>query len=243
MSYMHRYMPPHFLQRPACRVLCFVWSLSIFTLILTGNAELLPLLLQLFLVLGLSVLTIILTTHTPEAQEAVDSTYSKRWLQVQLTVFFAIFLFTGYRGMLFNHALSGTLAHLPGVSPLIVLLNTFPVSSVNPILYFVLPVCVLLLLQAHWRELGLRRGYRAGAVLGLWSIIPLVLISVNVASGRLTLGLLIISLFTNTLNNGFFEEFLFRGVLLTRLSRLLGTEWSVVLSSLLSGGRLYGDRT
>lgn len=49
------------------------------------------------------------------------------------------------------------------------------------------------------------------------------------------LGSLAFSLVYNTLVAGFPEEVLFRGALLTRLSRLWGSEWGVVLSTLVFG--------
>ena len=61
------------------------------------------------------------------------------------------------------------------------------------------------------------------------------LILLNLVRGYMAVGYVGTSLIGNSLHNGFFEEFLFRGVLLTRLSRLFGTIWRMVLSSLLFG--------
>lgn len=165
-------------------------------------------------------------------------------------------LFLGYRGMLLNHAVGGWLAQLPVVSSLATstfrlpflagnptlnsLLHSFTRSPqivaslmlMNPILYVVLPLIALLLLRAHFGELGFGRGYRSWIVMAVVCFLPLVGILV---SGQWTLGFLAFSLVANTLQAGFPEEFLFRGALLTRLSRLCGSEWAVVLSTLLFG--------
>lgn len=42
-------------------------------------------------------------------------------------------------------------------------------------------------------------------------------------------------LLSNALNNGFFEEFLFRGALQTRLRPLVGVGWALVLQALVFG--------
>jgi membrane protease YdiL (CAAX protease family) len=62
-----------------------------------------------------------------------------------------------------------------------------------------------------------------------------VLILLNMVRGNMTIGYVAMSLVGNSLRNGLFEEFLFRGALLTRLSRLYGIPWGIDLSSLLFG--------
>ncbi len=105
----------------------------------------------------------------------------------------------------------------------------------NLTLYVVLPVLALLLLRARLSELGFGRGYRSWTVLAVVCFLPLVALLVNLASGHGTLGILAISFVYNLLVAGFPEEVLFRGALLTRLSRLWGNEWGVVLSTLVFG--------
>ena len=56
-----------------------------------------------------------------------------------------------------------------------------------------------------------------------------------VLSGQLSLGRLAGRVLSNSLNNGFFEEFLFRGALQTRLRRLAGPGWALVLQALIFG--------
>ncbi len=104
-----------------------------------------------------------------------------------------------------------------------------------PVLYFVLPVALLLLLGARWREIGFGRGYRSWAVIVLFSVPIVLLLVLKLVSGEKSLLILLFLLIQNTLRNGFFEEFLFRGALMSRLNLLLGRSWGVVLSTLLFG--------
>lgn len=98
-----------------------------------------------------------------------------------------------------------------------------------------LPLIALLLLRADVRHLGFQRGYHSWRVIAVWCFLPVLLILLNLLRGSMTVGYVATSLVGNSLRNGFFEEFLFRGVLLTRLSRLSGSTWGIVLSSLLFG--------
>ena len=102
----------------------------------------------------------------------------------------------------------------------------------NPILYVAVPGAAVLLLGAGLRELGFRKGHRSWRVIALWSA-PVVagwvyyLIAGSVGVVRVARRLL-----ANTLMNGFSEEFLWRGVIQTRISRLWTPEWGLVLASL-----------
>lgn len=104
-----------------------------------------------------------------------------------------------------------------------------------PLLYFMLPFAALLLLGARPGELGFARGYRAWRVAALWSVLPLVLVLIAFAQGQWTLPSLLRRTIQTTLNSGPFEEFLFRGALMTRLAKLLGNSWGIVLSGLAFG--------
>jgi membrane protease YdiL (CAAX protease family) len=110
-----------------------------------------------------------------------------------------------------------------------------PNYLVVPLVYFVVPFAILLLLGVRPAELGFARGYRAWRVAALWSILPLVLVVIAFAQGQWTLLTLLRRTVQTTLNSGPFEEFLFRGALMTRLARLLGNSWGIVLSGLAFG--------
>lgn len=91
------------------------------------------------------------------------------------------------------------------------------------------------MLGARWRGLGFGRGHRIGRVLLLWCAIPVAFWLVQIATGALSLLVLAQRLVGHTLQNGPFEEFLFRGALQTRLALLLGTPWALVGQALIFG--------
>jgi membrane protease YdiL (CAAX protease family) len=105
----------------------------------------------------------------------------------------------------------------------------------NPVLYFGVPVALLLLAGATWKELGLGWGHRVGRVVLLWAAIPVAFLAIALASGQLTPARLGGSLVSNAFQNGFFEEFLFRGALQGGLRRLIGPAWALVIQALAFG--------
>lgn len=200
------------------------------------------------LVFGLLTIPLTARAPVPAYMEAPPTFRGRLWAQVGVLLVFV--LLTGYRGMVFNHALPPRLSYLPLWTPLVDLLNRLwgsilpsPLYGVNPTLYVIVPGAFLLALGARPRELGFARGHRAWTVAALWSSVDLVLIVIALVTARLTLLSLVSAIVSNTLLNGFSEEFLFRGALMTRLARLLGTSWAVVLSSLTFGLWHIGTNT
>lgn len=104
----------------------------------------------------------------------------------------------------------------------------------TPVIYGVLPLALTMALGARPRELGLGRGYRAWRVTAAWCALPVAALVVQVATGR-SLAALLRRLITVTMTSGPWEEFLYRGALLTRLTCLLGAGWGIALSSLAFG--------
>ncbi len=174
------------------------------------------------------------------AQQATRST--RLWLQLALVV--AVIALTGQRGMVFHGVIPQEFNHIPLWSPFVQFLEEVgkrlgqagylrnPNYLVNPVLMFVVPLPLLLLLGARWRSLGFERGHRTWRVVVLWSIVSVGYWLFNLITGTWSVGRLGHKLLSNTMQNGFFEEFLFRGVLQTRLSRLISPAWGLVLSSL-----------
>jgi len=93
----------------------------------------------------------------------------------------------------------------------------------------------LLLLGTRWREIGFGRGYRSWTVIVLFSIPLLVLIVLKLVSGEKGLLFLLFLFIQNNLRNGFFEEFLFRGPLLSRQNLPKSRFWGVVIATLIFG--------
>lgn len=236
---------------PAAWTFGAAWLLSFTYLLLAGyGGDVLPSLALVLLIAVLSLLTLLLTrdaqtTATPTRTNAVaedEATTSQARVWVQLVVVLLVVLFTGYRGMLLNGAISVASGSLPVVTPLVVFLARFPLDVVNPLLYVVLPMALFLLAGVSRRDLGFARGYRTWAVTLLWCTPLLVVIIISLLGGTQlsTLGL---KLLHNSLRNGFFEEFLFRGALMAALIRLLDQHWGIVLSSLLFGLWHLGTNT
>lgn len=104
-----------------------------------------------------------------------------------------------------------------------------------PLLYCALPAAVLLLLGARPRELGLGRGFHVWRVAALWSALQAAYLIIALATGQRTPLAILSRALGTTLNSGPFEEFLFRGALMTRVARLFGTGWGIVISSIFFG--------
>lgn len=227
---------------PAAWLFSTAWLLALAYLTLAGyGAQLLLPLSLVLLILVLSLLTIPLTMDAPASSS--QTTISKVRLWVQLIILMLFILFTGYRGILLNGALSVQASSIPAVAHLVVLSARFPLDAVNPLLYFVLPMLLLLLIGVRWREVGFAPGHRVWAVTLLWCGLPVVLIVISVLRGGTQLSTLGLALFHNSLRNGFFEEFLFRGAFMAVLIRLLDNRWGIVLSSLIFGLWHVGTNT
>jgi len=108
-------------------------------------------------------------------------------------------------------------------------------AMANPAKYFLLPLPLLLLLGAHFRELGFCRGHRTLSVAALWCFVPAGVLAYLPAFGRLSCVGLARRLLSHLLINGFGEEFLMRGALQTRLKALLGAQWAIVIQALTFG--------
>ena len=236
--------------RPALRssavwTFAVLWVISATYLAITGHAGTSLQWLGILIGLGLFILlTVGLTAGAP--QRAAEAERGKRstllWLQVALVV--AVIALTGQRGIVLHEVAPPMLEHIPLWSPFVGFLEETGIRLgragylknqnylVNPVLMFVVPLPLLLLLGARWRSLGFERGWRTWRVVVLWSIGVVGYWLFNLITGTWSVGRLGHKLLSNTMQNGFFEEFLFRGVLQTRLSRLISPSWGLVLSSL-----------
>lgn len=105
----------------------------------------------------------------------------------------------------------------------------------NPVQYFVIPLVLLLALGARPGELGLGRGHRVGRAALVWLVGPGLVLVVPAVLGGLTLPVLARRLIGNFFQNGFFEEFLFRGALQTRLRLFMTAPWALAAQALIFG--------
>jgi membrane protease YdiL (CAAX protease family) len=186
----------------------------------------------------LSLLTVALTRAAP-APPAAPAERPRLWLQVGLLLPFVAL--TAWGGLAFHRVVAPDAA-IPLWSPLVAALQRLGGAwfgndryVANPVTYLALPLAVLLLADARPPALGFGRGHRVGRVLLLWCALPLIYLAYALLSGRLAPGRLLMRFVSNFMQNGLFEEFLFRGALQTRLRRLWTPGWALVAQALVFG--------
>ncbi len=197
--------------------------------------------------LPLSLVTVLVTEPAPAdpaARDRVDrggaAVVARRRLVAQLAVAALFVGLTGWGGLAFHGVVadggiplwSGLMDTLHGWGGRWLGHDNF---VANPVTYVVLPLAALLLLGAGPVSMGLGRGHRVGRVLLVWCALPLAYFAFVLVTGRLGAGRLLGRLVSNALQNGPMEEFLFRGVVQTRLRAVAGPGWALVLQALLFG--------
>ncbi|MBL8153816.1 MAG: CPBP family intramembrane metalloprotease [Anaerolineae bacterium] len=219
---------------PAVWVFGVLWLASVVVLIAGGHIGLGDLAFP----VGYLALTGITVLVTPGATDP-QPTSPRRWLMPQLVVVAVFIVITLIDGLVFHQVVTS------GVP----IWNEFRIALeraggqllgndnyiLNPVAYFVVPLLILLALKARPRELGLRLGHYSRRVTLLWCVIPVAILAALVASGQMTLTRLVNRLISNALQNGFFEEFLFRGALQSRLRGWFSPAWALVIQALVFG--------
>lgn len=223
---------------PAAWLFAAAWLVSAFTLALSGNGFPFLMLVVGPVYLLFSVLSVAMTQSAPEAPAAPDE---RPGLLLRIGLVSLFILLTAWGGLAFHNVLAQD-ASIPLWSPFVEWLKRlgdqwFGNSNyvANPVTYVAVPLLVLLLAGTRLPELGFGPGHRVGRVLLLWCTPMLIYLAYAVLSGQLTLGRLIGRFISNFMNNGFFEEFLFRGSLQTGLRRLQGPSWALVVQALVFG--------
>jgi membrane protease YdiL (CAAX protease family) len=186
----------------------------------------------------LSLLTIGITSPLEDEPAALMQRL-RLWLQVGLIL--AFIALTGWRGLMFHNVLPHHIS-VPLWSPLVDWLERLGDHwfgngniVVNPATYTVLPLALLLLAGARSSRLGFAHGHRVWRVIMLWCGFPVFYFAIMIIFGQLTPSQLARRFMSHFMQNGFFEEFLFRGALQTRLRRLWSSDWALVIQSLLFG--------
>lgn len=224
-----------------------LWSASALVLAIggAGLSVLVSLLVGCVLLL-LSLLVVGATQPVPAvvARTGVATTRGKRrrvWLQLGIGLAFVVL--TGWNNLAFHHVLPQD-SGLPGWTALVdwlrrlgeqwfgAGLGTF---VVNPVTYVAIPLALLLLAGARLPGLGFGPGHRVGRALLICCALPFAWFVFVLATGQSTVLRLLGNLGSDFIQSGFVEEFLFRGVLQTRLRLLAGAGWALVLQALVFG--------
>jgi membrane protease YdiL (CAAX protease family) len=221
--------------RPA-QLFITLWVISALPLLQYRYDVVMPLALLLGVII-LSAITALNTQSNPPAIETIPA--ERRKLYAQLIVIGVILALTVLGSVQYHGFLSRII--IPVWTPMIDALEQFSGATFgndnyvsNPVQYFVIPLILLLLLGAKLPDLGFGRGHRVLRVTLIWCALPVLAILYLLLSGAL-LSWAARMLISNTLQNGFFEEFLFRGALQTRLRRLMSPAWALVLQALIFG--------
>lgn len=196
----------------------------------------------LLLLFGMSLLLGILAWFTIRATEPVppenpETPKQKSMLWIQLGVIALVILLTGL-SFLDIPLWTGMVDWFFQLGERILPVEWFggPGNSIaNPVQYFLIPFILLLLLGARPAELGFGRGNKVWKVCLIWLAIPVLTWIVLLVTGMLPAQVLVRRIIGNTFQNGFFEEFLFRGALQTRLRFLLSLPWTLTIQALVFG--------
>lgn len=139
------------------------------------------------------------------------------WVQLGLTAVFIVL--TAWSNLAFHNVVAGS-TDIPLWAPLVRWLpdlgerwfgeglGTF---LVNPVTYVLIPLVVLLLAGARLSTLGFEKGHRVGRALLICCSLPLAWFAYTLISGQQTIVRLLGAFASDFMQNGFLEEFLFRG--------------------------------
>lgn len=213
---------------PATWLFAGIWLAALTYLLVTGYEETLTLVLREEAVMLLSLLFIVpLTRNAPPIP--ILSPHPRPLLWLQIALIGSIILITCFSGLVFHDLISGL--HYP-----LWYVHLFPL--INPLLYFVLPMILLYFAGARFREVGFGSGWHSWRVIVLYIGVRCIFGVIGILSFVTSIyqAVFLPVVFTSSiLQNGFSEEFLFRGALQTRLRWLLSPSWAVVVSSLVFG--------
>jgi membrane protease YdiL (CAAX protease family) len=195
---------------------------------------------ELVLIPALALLTIPLTIRVNRLPPLkTNSSRTQLWWQTGILLL--IVLLAAYRNLVLFapnapkipglYTLAYTSIYFLGVS------NRPPGNLVSvPLLYIIIPLLLFFVMALRWSEIGFGRGYHSWRVALLWCVFPVLLFVKLIMNGAVaSVTQFLQHLLRAVLQNGFSEEFLFRGALLTRLSFLLRPDWALVLSAVLYG--------
>jgi membrane protease YdiL (CAAX protease family) len=162
----------------------------------------------------------------------------RRRLWLQLAVVLTVISYTIFRAQALR---SAELYDVLLLGDLTAAINNLDFNLANPLLYIVPALILVLLLGARPAGLGLslhrsRTGWqRTGLLILVLAFMNVVVLFISFLFAGYTIQEFGRRALGSFLQNGFSEEFLFRGALMTRLIRLSNAPWGIVISSLIFG--------
>jgi len=216
------------------RLMIGVWLSAVLYLALAGQAIFGLLLLASSMLIGI-LLTLILTDAPPKVGRVVMGAPYNR-IVLQLAVLLGIIALTSLSLSSYVPLWTEALNIFRGIgkaylSPLLIIEPEKTLGDLGA--YFFIPLSLLLMLGARWREFGIDRlGHRTGQIALIWCVLPSAFILLALWARATAPSVVLRSLLTSALY-AFGTEFLFRGALQTRLLRLFSLRWTLLIQALL----------
>lgn len=108
----------------------------------------------------------------------------------------------------------------------------YALGIVNVLVYCLPVIAILVALGVPLSSLGFRRFFPgSGAAAAIWLVVPIVLFIVGLCIGRASLGSVVSYVAWNFLQDGFSEEFLWRGAIFGRLRVIMRPAYALFLQS------------
>jgi membrane protease YdiL (CAAX protease family) len=214
------------IRHPAAWLFAGLYVLSLVYLVAAHHANLLIVgLIQLAYIIIPLLIVWPMTRNVPAPpwEEAPPTTRLRLWLQLVVPL-----VVTGLALLAFFALAAPFVRKLP--VPTFVITVPFAI-----IVEIVIPVAVVVALGASLREIGFGPGYRSWRAGGALVLLILLFIVVILIAGWAAPSTVLLGTIPSFFTAAFPEEILFRGIVMTRLSRLFGTGWGITLSSLLFG--------
>ncbi len=173
---------------------------------------------------------------TPQPVEETQPQQSKRMLWIQIGILLIVIIFTGIGSNIPLWSNIVNWFYQLGEATLPAEWFGGPGNSIaNPMQYFVIPFIILLLMGVKPAELGLGKGHKVWQASLIWLALPVVIWVVLLVMGLLPVQTLARRIIGNFFQNGFFEEFLMRGALQTRLKNIISTPWALTIQAIVFG--------
>ncbi|HET9029102.1 MAG TPA: type II CAAX endopeptidase family protein [Candidatus Aquilonibacter sp.] len=219
-------------------VLLIGWLLCVCFMLVRGRADIVTIGTDIVWPLVVLLCAWVTTRIAPAPEPLARPTDARPRIILQLVVIGIFIILTGLRGAQ-GHGLMTV--WIPGWSPLLAFFASLGshIGMASDVTnfgsYVVVPGILVMLLGARLGEIGFARfGPNIGRLSALWLAFPAVLWAIAIARG-VSPGFMIFALIRNVLSNGISEEFLWRGLLFTRLRALVSTETALWTQAVLFG--------